>query len=175
MNTLPAGLSVADKKTNVVEFFADCGTVRAHYHGQNIHFSEVPDHILNIYRREMRRRTHRCAELGITDDMPDLERLERYLMADYGEYDTIPDLAADGTTHAELSREQVIAEYGLSPREIDVLSLLAQGLSVPEVAERLFIAPTTAQVHSHNIKEKIQAKNHIEMARFAIRHHLATA
>ncbi len=43
----------------------------------------------------------------------------------------------------------------LSPREREVLQLVAIGLSNREVAARLFIAETTAKAHVHNIFAKL--------------------
>lgn len=43
----------------------------------------------------------------------------------------------------------------LSPRERDVLQLVAIGLTNREIARRLFIAEATAKVHVHNILAKL--------------------
>jgi LuxR family maltose regulon positive regulatory protein len=50
----------------------------------------------------------------------------------------------------------------LTPREIDILPLLAEGLSNKEVAARLYIAPVTVKTHLQNIYKKLNAKNRIE-------------
>ncbi len=48
--------------------------------------------------------------------------------------------------------------YGLlTEREVEVLRLLAAGLSNRQIAERLFISISTAKVHVHNISEKLNA------------------
>ena len=46
----------------------------------------------------------------------------------------------------------------LSAREIDILHLLADGLSNKEIASRLFIAPETVKTHLQNIYRKLDAK-----------------
>ncbi|UCG08441.1 MAG: response regulator transcription factor, partial [Desulfobacterales bacterium] len=46
----------------------------------------------------------------------------------------------------------------LSNREIDILHLLAEGLSNKEIASRLFIAPETVKTHLQNIYRKLDAK-----------------
>jgi LuxR family maltose regulon positive regulatory protein len=46
----------------------------------------------------------------------------------------------------------------LSEREIEVLRLLAEGLSNQQIAERLFITIGTAKTHVHNIIEKLYAR-----------------
>lgn len=52
----------------------------------------------------------------------------------------------------------------LSEREIEVLSLVAQGLSNREIAARLFISPGTAKTHIHNLCGKLGAQNRTEAA-----------
>jgi DNA-binding CsgD family transcriptional regulator/tetratricopeptide (TPR) repeat protein len=57
----------------------------------------------------------------------------------------------------------------LTPRELEVLSLVVAGRSNPEIAERLFITPKTASVHLTNIKGKLGVGSRIEAATAAIR------
>jgi predicted ATPase/DNA-binding CsgD family transcriptional regulator len=52
----------------------------------------------------------------------------------------------------------------LSPREIEVLSLLAEGRSDGEIAEALFISPKTASVHVSNVKGKLGVASRLEAA-----------
>jgi LuxR family maltose regulon positive regulatory protein len=51
---------------------------------------------------------------------------------------------------------------GLTPRELEVLELLTQGLTNAEIAARLFIAPSTAKVHVRHILEKLGARNRLQ-------------
>ena len=44
----------------------------------------------------------------------------------------------------------------LSPRELEVLRLMAEGLSSREIGERLFISPRTATTHVANIFAKLE-------------------
>ena len=62
------------------------------------------------------------------------------------------------TEREHLRREQPLAEP-LSPRELEVLALLAEGLSNREIAERLFIAPGTAKNHVSSILAKLGARD----------------
>jgi len=43
----------------------------------------------------------------------------------------------------------------LTPRELEVLQLLASGTSVPKIAERLFVAEVTVRSHVHHILRKL--------------------
>ena len=47
----------------------------------------------------------------------------------------------------------------LSARELEVLRLIAEGLSNSEIAQRLFIAPSTVKVHTRNIYGKLGVKS----------------
>ncbi len=52
----------------------------------------------------------------------------------------------------------------LSEREIEVLALIAQGLSNPEIAARLFLSLNTVKVHTRNIYSKMDVHNRTEAA-----------
>ena len=60
---------------------------------------------------------------------------------------------------------------GLTPREAEVLALLARGLTNRELAAELVISVKTAGVHVSNILRKLDAPNRLEAA--AIAHRLA--
>jgi len=60
------------------------------------------------------------------------------------------------------------AEIPISPREIEVLRLIAQEFSNSEIAEKLFISIRTVDTHRRNLLEKLGAKNTAGLVRFAI-------
>jgi len=60
----------------------------------------------------------------------------------------------------------------LTPRELEVLRALTEGLSTPEVCERLFIAPNTLRTHVQNIMGKLHVHSKLEAVAFALRHRL---
>jgi DNA-binding CsgD family transcriptional regulator len=49
------------------------------------------------------------------------------------------------------------ARMGLSPRELEVLQLVAEGKSAPEIGELLFVSPGTVKTHLKNIYGKLGA------------------
>jgi len=61
---------------------------------------------------------------------------------------------------------------GLTEREVDVLRLLAQGLSYAQIAETLVISPRTVNHHLTSIYSKLDVTSRHAAARFAIDHHL---
>ena len=60
----------------------------------------------------------------------------------------------------------------LTPRELEVLRALTEGLSTPEICERLFIAPNTLRTHVQNIMGKLRVHSKLEAVAFALRNHL---
>jgi DNA-binding NarL/FixJ family response regulator len=56
----------------------------------------------------------------------------------------------------------------LTPREQEILSLLAQGQTNTDIAAALFIAPNTVKVHLRNILDKLQVKNRQQAAVLAV-------
>ena len=60
------------------------------------------------------------------------------------------------------------AEPALSPRENEVLRLVAKGYTYREIAEKLFISVKTVQNHVQNILSKLQLKRRYELMRYAI-------
>ena len=63
---------------------------------------------------------------------------------------------------------------GLTPREIQVLNLLARGHSSREIAEQLVISPKTARNHIEHIYSKIEVSNRAMASLFAVRHGLVS-
>ena len=57
----------------------------------------------------------------------------------------------------------------LTPREQQVMRLLAEGISIKEIAERLFISPKTVENHRTNIMSKLELHSAVELIRYAAR------
>jgi DNA-binding NarL/FixJ family response regulator len=62
----------------------------------------------------------------------------------------------------------------LTEREIEVLRLVAKGLSYKEIAERLVLSHRTVQNHVQNTLSKLQLHNRVELTRYAIQQGLDT-
>jgi DNA-binding NarL/FixJ family response regulator len=61
---------------------------------------------------------------------------------------------------------------GLTPREVEVLRLLARGASNKQIARRLFISPKTAGNHVEHIYLKTGARSRAAASLFAMKHGL---
>jgi NarL family two-component system response regulator LiaR len=51
-----------------------------------------------------------------------------------------------------------VASLGVTPRELEILELIAQGLSNREIAEKLFVSENTVKTHSSRVFDKLGAK-----------------
>ena len=58
----------------------------------------------------------------------------------------------------------------LSPREREVLALMADGLTNTEIAERLFVSLATVKTHIRNILAKLDARDRVQAVLIAHRH-----
>jgi NarL family two-component system response regulator LiaR len=67
-----------------------------------------------------------------------------------------------------------VPDYGLTPREMEVLVLLVEGLSNRQIAERLVVSRATAKAHVSHILEKLSVSNRAEAITLALRHKLVS-
>jgi len=65
------------------------------------------------------------------------------------------------------SSEEEIKQYKLSARELDVIKLVAEGLTSQEIADQLFISELTVQTHRRNMMRKLDLKNSMQVVQFA--------
>ncbi len=72
------------------------------------------------------------------------------------------------TSDAGVRREKPL----LSPREREIVQLVAQGFRNREIAEKLFISEQTVKNHLHNIFDKLGVSDRLELALYAIHHRL---
>jgi DNA-binding NarL/FixJ family response regulator len=63
----------------------------------------------------------------------------------------------------------------LTPREIEVLTLVAEGCTNQEIANQLGISIKTVQAHRASVMEKLELRDVTHLVRFALYHHLIAA
>ncbi len=68
-----------------------------------------------------------------------------------------------------LQEPSQVESTGLTPRELEVLHLVTEGLSNAEISSRLYIVEGTVKNHLHNILEKLHLENRVQAAAYAIR------
>jgi len=59
------------------------------------------------------------------------------------------------------------ARLGITPRELEILGLIAAGLSNREIAERLFVSENTVKTHSSRLFDKLNAKRRTQAVQIA--------
>jgi two-component system, NarL family, response regulator NreC len=76
---------------------------------------------------------------------------------------------------AQLATEPEGRPADLTPRESEVLGLIAAGYTNPEIAERLVISIRTVETHRASIQRKLKTVNRAELVAFAKQHGLEPA
>ena len=118
---------------------------------------------------ELLRRSHATASgLGAEPLRGELERLARLGRVDLRPQDPAGAPAAPPSEPTDAAGSAL----GLTARELEVLTLVAEGRSNRQVAEALFISAKTASVHVSNILAKLGVASRVEAAAVAHRHGL---
>ena len=71
--------------------------------------------------------------------------------------------------------EDGASDHGLTDREREVLRLIAQGKTTPEIAQALFLSPHTVQTHRDHVMEKLNLHRKADLIKYAIRKGLVDA
>jgi len=66
-------------------------------------------------------------------------------------------------------------DFGLTPREMQIVTLVVAGYSNPDIAQRCSISEQTVKHHVSNIFDKLGVSNRLELALFAVNHRLTAA
>lgn len=79
---------------------------------------------------------------------------------------------ADPSGARATAEESVVAETGLTERELTILRLVAKGLSNMDIAGQLYVTEQTVKFHLSNIYRKLGVANRTEATRFAYQNSL---
>ncbi len=80
----------------------------------------------------------------------------------------ITQVGKSADVNRELQREQKIAEYGLSEKELQVIEQLVEGKNYSEIAELMFISPHTVKTHIKNIYRKMHVHTRASAVKSAL-------
>jgi DNA-binding NarL/FixJ family response regulator len=84
-----------------------------------------------------------------------------------------PKLRAESRAECEARARQFSKE--LTPRQMEVLQLLAEGRPTKEISAILKISEKTVMFHKYHIMESFQLKNNAELVLFALKHHVISS
>lgn len=63
--------------------------------------------------------------------------------------------------------EEQLKQFGITKRELEILELIAQGMSNREIAEKLFVSENTVKTHSSRLFDKLGAKRRTQAVQIA--------
>ena len=100
-----------------------------------------------------------------------LQGIERVLNGDYFMDGAVSHIVVKKLMQAPAKEMKITdaAYESLTPREQEVMVLLAEGYSPKEIAARLFISPKTVENHRSNIMNKLGLHSTLELVRYAAR------
>ena len=84
----------------------------------------------------------------------------------------ITPLITEGVVGSLLNVDEAKNRHELTPRQVEVLQLLAEGRSMKEVARVLDLTPRTVAFHKYRMMEQIGVKSTAELVQYAVKHHI---
>jgi DNA-binding NarL/FixJ family response regulator len=113
------------------------------------------------------------ADAFINKDTGKTELLRALEKVMTGEKYISPGIASNLLTHfTDRTVDPANAEKHLTARELEIIRLIADGLTNPEIAGRLFLSVVTVNTHRKNILAKLQLKNTAALVKYAADHKL---
>lgn len=110
-------------------------------------------------------------------DIPVHDLAQAVQLAHTGVYQLAPEVAGKLVGNLKLQDSPKISEpstYGLTKRELEVLSLIANGATNREIAENLFVSEGTVKNHVSNILNRLGLRDRMQAAIFAFQHDLVS-
>jgi DNA-binding NarL/FixJ family response regulator len=125
--------------------------------------------IVILATREQDEVLFRALEIGVSAFVPKTAPLQEVLCALRHASVAPSSFTAVGLAHALSRRQTARTRLALSARESEVLELLHSGLSIPAIALRMYISPSTAKTYVSRLYEKLGAANRAQALMVAFR------
>lgn len=172
---IPAGL--IDKN---IEFFSQDGELYSLQNGKRFRFPDLPlDHQAFLLNQFTEDETGRETVSHLRPD----DRLKTYSICRFGGCNSTPDASHDlenmdpseyfdcgirGKCPHEGKRcKEIVAERGIiSPRQLEIMKLVASGLFNKEIADKLHISVNTVDNHIANIFDKLGDRSRVVITSF---------
>jgi DNA-binding NarL/FixJ family response regulator len=81
-------------------------------------------------------------------------------------------LITEGLVGSLMYSDESAVNHELTPRQREVLQLLAEGRSMKEAAALLNLTPRTVAFHKYRIMQQLKVKSNAELVQYAVRHHV---
>jgi two-component system nitrate/nitrite response regulator NarL len=105
---------------------------------------------------------------GVLDQRVSAEYLRRAIRLAAGGRAVMCDRAQDAVTR-EIRLRDPVARPRVSPREREILALIADGLSAPAIGRQVHLAPTTVRTHIERLYEKLGVGERAQLVARAMR------
>lgn len=171
---IPAGLT--DQNT---EFFASGGKLYSLSDGLRFQYPAMPARHINFLKAEMEKDPK---ALNTLQDFNEADKIMVFGICRFGGCNATPDLTDGECTDPQeyyncgirgkcryegiRCKEIVTGEGIISPRQLEIMIMVSNGLLNKEIADRLDISENTVHNHIANIITKIGGRNRVDIAAF---------
>ncbi|GMQ78355.1 MAG: response regulator transcription factor [Anaerolineae bacterium] len=128
--------------------------------------------LTSFQEQELIRDALQAGAIGYLLKNVSVDDLAAAIRAAYAGQSTLAPEAVQALLQSGLSSGQTRIDYGLTPREMEVLELVVAGLNNREIAEELFVSRATAKAHVSHILDKMDVSNRAEAITLAFRNKL---
>lgn len=90
----------------------------------------------------------------------------------WGGYYTSPALTQNMVGSLVHNSKNIKKSYRMTPRQREVIKLVAEGFSMVEIADQLGITPRTVQFHKYTVMQELEIDSNAELVSYAIRNRL---
>jgi DNA-binding CsgD family transcriptional regulator len=66
------------------------------------------------------------------------------------------------------SLEQLCADFGITPRELEIIRMAVKGYSNKKISQKIFVTPDTVKKHLQNIYKKVGINNRVELVNLVL-------
>lgn len=112
--------------------------------------------------------TKKCAGENIIEAIKAVDRDEEYFDTHMRE----KIFASFTQNNPKFNKKYFVENHLLSPRELEVITLISLEYSGKEISEQLFISLNTVETHRKNIMKKLKIKNVIGLVKYALKNNL---
>lgn len=72
------------------------------------------------------------------------------------------------------SKEHILEKIDLTKRELEIVNLICQEMTMKEISEKLFLSEQTVHTHRKNIMKKTESKNAVSLVKYAIKNNIVS-